>query len=508
MARKRFYIIVVLFAVAFVLRYYDIYKDPFYFSSGDKDAFVDPGIYSFNAKHKITNGTFFFEEYNYHLVFPLNSFFTYLFFKIAGISFVSLIKFFACLGLISSIIFSLAFKNETNFLYYAVLFSLTFIVIAVNRTGLTENYLLLWLALSLYCFKNETATHQFVCGFLIVSGILIKTNFVPATVSIIAAGFFRRKENSVFRFFIFGIVSAVLISLLYILKFYDSYALLKESVILRHIFADHSGNFYFFNAFNVLTFLSSNFFIRCFMIYGFFLAGIYKIILNRNRNSKIEILLIPVFILTVIAINLSATYSPARYRLMLIPFFIIGSISYFTISTEKKSAFLGTALSFFFVYPFAWWILKKKIQMNHSDCAVLIVSILLSVFLFYLLPKFSRFLNLKTFIVIFLAIELFQYFYSFHQTGYDLSNASKKINELIPSGKTAAGWWAPQICFDRTDIKIIPGNLYKKYYEKYNPDYLIAANEQYKTNYELLDAFKLSRPNFLISIYKNKKLTE
>ncbi|MBP7653914.1 hypothetical protein KA977_10865 [Candidatus Dependentiae bacterium] len=501
MTKNRIYILILILSAAFFLRYYDIYKDPFYFSSGDKDAFVDSGIYTFNAKHQITAGTFFFEEYNYHLVFPLNTAFTFLYFKIAGINYFSLIKFFCILGLCYVFLFYLIFKNEENCFLYLIFSSFTFVTISLNRTGLTENYLLFWILLVLWCFINESKIRQFLCGFFIIIGLYIKTNFLPVTAAIIVICFLRRSKTDYLKFFISGIFTAILCSAIYFFLTYDSYLLLKESIIIRHIFTDHSGRSSFFDLFNIHTFLGSNFFVRCFIIYGLFLAGMYKIILNKNKNSKIDMLIIPIFIFTVFIIDYSSSYSPGRYRLLLIPFFIIGSAAYFKIKEIKQSAILSILLNYLFFYPFFWWIILKKIRF-HSNLVIFFCVVICSVLFYFIQKKIRWHINIKTALIIFLIIELSQYYYIFSNTGYDLLDSTKKINKIIAPGKTVSGWWAPQICFNRTDIKVIPGNLYPEYFEKYHPDYLITANAQYNKNYTLVMSCKLSRPNIIINTYK------
>ena len=488
------------------LRLADYQKDPFHISAS-KSAFVDPGIYNFNAKVKIFSGEFAFEEYNYHLLFPLNSWLSYACFKICGIDYFKIILLFGFLGLLYCLVYSASFNNERASLFILFITAFSFIDISFNRSALIENYLLLISVLSLFFFTLENKYASFFSGIMIIAGVAVKTSFL-----IIAAGFsvyavfdfFRLKKKYVY--FFSGIFFGLLIAALLLWFHREEYYELKNSVIIRHVFSDHSGSS-ILNFFNILIFFKSNLFARIIAFYPFILGGIYKIVLSNEKKNSVYSITILIFLFNIIFTGLSPDYSPLRYRIFFIFCIPIFISAFFFIKEYRTNNLIKFIVIFLFFYPLSWYLIEKKSGLN-SGAAIIFISLILSAVSYFSLNRFKiPEISIKLFIVIFFVFNTGQYLLVYGKTGYDMKNNFEKINKIIPPASKVIGWWAPQICFNRRDILVIPGKPYKEYISKYSPDFIIDIPDRdnaFTADYYLFEKLNFSAIKVKISVYKKK----
>jgi len=464
-------------------------KDPFYISAS-KSIFVDNGIYAFNARQKILTDNFNFEEYNYHLLFPLHTYITLFFLKISGIDYFKLVLCNALLAVIVCLIFSLCVEKKYRLIIFSF-FAFSIVLITFSRSAMIENNIMLFFALFLLLFKSENKLPKFLCGLLAALGILVKSNFVIIAVALICYCIYQYLKNKKIEYYyIFGIFCGIAILSLSYLIYYDDYISLKNSVIYRQIIEDHK-KFKIYQLFEILFFLKNNLFIRELPLYFLFLAGLYRMILNKDRNDKISALLIFVLFFNVLFVNYSYEYSPLRYRIFMLPVMIFIGLEYFRITNYKESQKLKCALIFLFFYPIVWWLLTKKVNVTISGWAVILVAIVGTFGGLYILKKL-RAVNLKIFMVIFLSYAAVQYLNAYKKSGYYLSEIMTDISKEIQPNAKVIGWWAPQIFFNFKNVMIIPGNPYIKYIKKYSPDYILHYEDKiYYANYKLIKEYNI-----------------
>ena len=90
-------------------------------------------------------------------------------------------------------------------------------------------------------------------------------------------------------------------------------------------------------------------------------------------------------------------------------------------------------------------------------------------------------------------------------TDFDIKTNFDKINQIIPAGAKVIGWYAPQLCFNRCDITVIPGMPYPVYLERYNPDFILDASNSPNSipaNYYKISELYFKAVKLNIFVYK------
>jgi len=524
------------------LRLVDYTKDPFYISSSravfvDSGIYT----FNAKLYNQTGNFNFDDKEYNYHFIFPIYSGISALIFKIFGVNYDKFIIINAIAGIIGAIFLAATANTLKTQLITLFFYMFYFVLIAFNRSGLMENFVFLWLAIVLFLYNTNKKLWLVLSGILSVLGIFLKTNLIVILIALIIHRlisdlfYIKNEENIIeiksekhrFAFWL-GIILGFAISIFFIYYNRDFYKTVNSTIIFRQIFSEHletNNLFAFFRRF--ITFFDSNLFVRELPLY---LLTLYIIFfkINFRKIEEQQLLLILIMLLNYFFVLLS-DYSPLRYRIFFIAVLPLFCANY--LCSEKPLNFINISfksvnikimilkiLCFIFLaaLPLSMYFLND-IAKNHSEilgvsndlilknryilsffssCLISLVFLFIIFYFSFLFRKnvfiaaisafifvvldfiFKSKIKIIIFSLFFFIVAMNQYYKTFKRTNYDLRKNCEFVNSLIPKNSIINGWWAPQLLFNRLEVKIIPGKPYPEFIKKYSVDFIIADKNE------------------------------